>query len=259
MLVGAVAAVVPMTAMVTFVGRTTERLVELTAAAPPGATESPTTSVAEPVPGARSETPSSEPGPVLTTPTTEAQLRVIAGPARTEPETPPTSVATYDDPVVRPAPVTTVPASGGGSSSSGPLPSVVTTIPPLTRQPPPCPASEVRVTVATERPTYAPGEVVRATSTLENRSATTCLLPTRAFFRIENSAGTSVGSFAYTMDFRLPVQAEPGKTFTSTMSWDQRDCSGSTCAQVPAGSYTVVADWTESGPYSARIGFQIGS
>lgn len=53
------------------------------------------------------------------------------------------------------------------------------------------------------------------------------------------------------------VRAEPGKTFTSTFTWDQKDCAGSACAQVPAGTYTVVADWSEGGPYTGSTAFQI--
>jgi hypothetical protein len=96
-------------------------------------------------------------------------------------------------------------------------------------------------------------------STLENRSTVTCLLPSRAFFRVEDSAGRSVGLFAYTMEYRMPVQAEPGKVFTSSLSWDQKDCSGPACVQAPAGTYVVVADWTEGGPFTARGAFQIGA
>ncbi|HET7720192.1 MAG TPA: hypothetical protein VFK43_09515, partial [Acidimicrobiales bacterium] len=123
----------------------------------------------------------------------------------------------------------------------------------------PCPRSEVKVTVTTGRAAYGPGQTVQGSSTLENRSAGACLLPTRAFFRITNGAGKDVGSFAYTLEFRMPVRAEPGKTFTSTFTWDQKDCAGSACAQVPAGTYTVVADWSEGGPYTGTTTFQITS
>jgi hypothetical protein len=111
--------------------------------------------------------------------------------------------------------------------------------------------------VATAKSIYSPGEVVQGSSTLENRGAVACLLPTRAFFRILNAAGKDVGSFAYTMEFRIPVRAEPGKTFTSSFTWDQRDCSGPACTQVPPGTYTVVADWSESGPHTGRSTFQL--
>ena len=113
--------------------------------------------------------------------------------------------------------------------------------------------------MSTEKAAYRPGETVRGASTLENRSAEACLLPTRGFFKVSNAGGEVVGTFAYTADFRFPVTAEPGKTFTSTFSWEQLDCAGSACVQVPPGTYTVVADWTESGPYTGSTTFQITS
>ena len=124
---------------------------------------------------------------------------------------------------------------------------------------PACPSDGVRVVVATEQPSYGPGQTVRWTSTLENRSAAACLLPSRAYFRVEDAAGKVVGSFATTADYRMPVKAEPGKVFTSSLSWDQKDCSGPACVQVPAGPHVVVADWTEGGSYSARGSFRIGA
>lgn len=185
------------------------------------------------------------------------QLRVEAVHKRTEPPEP---APVYDIPVVtRPAVTTTAPADPNGSVSSPILtPPPSTPVPSSTEPAPiPCPSAVVRVTVTTAKSTYSPGETVQGSSTLENRGSVACLLPTRAFFRVVNSAGKDVSSFAYTMEFRYPVRAEPGKTFSSSFTWDQRDCSGPACAQVPAGPYTVVADWSESGPYVGRSTFQV--
>ena len=155
-----------------------------------------------------------------------------------------------------------VPPSGGSGAAAGGS-SVTTAVPPGPPTNDPqvaaCPAADVTVSVTTEKDTYAPGETVRGSSTLTNRSTTTCLLPTRAFFRILDASGKTVGSFAYTLELRMPVKAEPGKTFTSSLLWDQKDCSGSSCVQVPAGTYVAVADWNESGPYSGRGSFKITS
>ena len=185
--------------------------------------------------------------PEATATTAADSLSVTRVHLRTSPPMP-------DDPAVRP-PV----ADPSGSTSSPVLPppqsTTVAPNPALT----PCPASEVKVTVATDRSTYATGQRVQGSSTLENRSASACLLPTRAFFRVVNGAGKDVGNFAYTADFRLPVRAEPGKTITSTFTWDQKDCTGSACVQVPPGTYTVTAGWTESGPYAGTTTFQITS
>ncbi|MGH9264663.1 MAG: hypothetical protein ACRD1D_08220 [Acidimicrobiales bacterium] len=195
--------------------------------------------------------PAAEPSP----PTTTAEVHRRAGSINGVP---------YDDPVVRASPTTTAGPGGGtigGNSSSGtsaapaqPGTPPPTTDPALTT----CPVSEVEVVVTVERSTYASGETVEWTSTLTNRSATTCLVSGRAFFHVEDVNGKIVGSFPYTADFQLPVKAEPGKTFQSGGSWDQRDCSANPCALVPAGRYTVVASWTEAAPYVGRGSFQIG-
>jgi hypothetical protein len=195
------------------------------------------------------------PAPMNQPPTREVPSEAPATPApdslsvtRVHPRTAP------DDPVVRP------PAADPSASTSSPIlpPPQSTTLAPGPALGP-CPASEVKVTVATDRSTYGRGQTVQGSSTLENRSVSACLLPTRAFFRIVNGAGSDVSSFAYTADFRSPVGTEPGKTFTSTFTWDQKDCSGRACVQVAPGTYTVTADWTESGPYAGSATFQVTS
>lgn len=215
----------------------------LTAGAPaPAEFVAPTDVVPPPAPP--NQPPTGEVPPEATTTTAVDGLSVT----RVHPRTGP------DDPVVRP------PAADPSGSTSSPVlppPQSTTVAPGAGAAPAPCPASEVRVTVATDRPAYASGQTVQGSSTLENRSASACLLPTRAFFRIVNAAGKDVSSFAYTADFRMPVRADPGKTFTSIFTWDQKDCTGSACAQAPPGTYTVTADWTESGPYTGRATFHI--
>ena len=263
--VGALALMLPATALATFLaGAGDDRGVNLTVAGP-----RPTGEVAG---GDRAtdagELPSAAP-PEETTTTTTEEDRLEAGvmPGRAEPPTPtPTSrppAAPGDDPVVR-TPATTVPGNSSSGPdapvSSGPVPP-----PPPGAAPPTtpsgaanCPSAEVRVTVTTDRSTYAPGETVRGSTTIENRSGSACLLPTRGFVRITNAAGNDVSGFAYTMEYRFPVLAEPGKTFTTPFTWDQRACSGGSCVQVPAGTYNVAADWTEGGQYFGRGSFTIG-
>lgn len=263
---GVLALAAPVGAFSTMVAGRSDRVVNLAVAGPAAATsEAPPARAGDgnvdPVipPGAGS---SGEQPPLSTTTTTaEVHERVasVNGPAPVRPA-PTTTTPPAEDPVVRPT--TSVPGQGtstsAGSGSSPPL-TPSTTVAPLGGPPPACAASEVMVTVSTEKAAYRAGEPVRSTSTLENRGTTTCLLPTRAFFRIEDGAGRTVGSFAYTADYRLPVAAEPGKTFTSGVTWDQRDCSGPACAQALAGAYVAVADWTEGGPYSGRATFHINA
>lgn len=210
------------------------------------------------VPGGNDTIPT-EPQYARTT-TTTVQLRA---PGDSEPPAPDPSSRVVDDPVIRPAPVTRPPSGSTGGTTSSSANSGARTTPSTVPPEPPalaaCPVAEVRVTVSTEKPTYAPGELVRFSSTLENRSGTACLVSGRAFFSVENGAGRTVGSFAYTADYMMPVRAEPGQAFTNRGSWDQRDCSGSACVQVAAGTYAVVAGWTEGGPYTGRGSFQIGA
>lgn len=165
-----------------------------------------------------------------------------------------------DEPVVRPTrPVATSLAIG---ANSGVASSPAMTTPPADAGGPPttvapCPPSEVKVTVATDKATYAPGETVRWTSTLTNTSTTTCSVSGRAFFHVEDAAGATVGSFPHTADYQLPVTAAPGRAFTSSLSWDQTNCANGPCVKVPGGTYTVVAEWTEAGPYYGRGSFRI--
>jgi hypothetical protein len=273
--VGALAMVLPLSAVATLLDDQPGREeVELTAAGP-GPTSDlllravPTTFVVgsetarAPEATGLAATTEAAPGPAVADPSPSTTAEVPARPpaAGSIAPAPPATVASSDDPVVR-AP-TTIPSAGNAGSPAGRAAgaqTVQTTIPggadPSLA---PCPAVDVRVSVVTEKASYGRGETVAGTSVLENRSAEACLLPTRAFFRVEDATGKLVGSFAYTTEFRIPVKAEPGRTFTSQFTWDQRDCSGATCAQVPAGTYVAVADWTESGPYTGRVSFQIGA
>jgi hypothetical protein len=261
--VGALALMLPATALATFLaGGEDDRNVNLMVAGPP-----PTGEVAggDRATGA-GEPPSVAPSEETTTTTTEEdrlQAGVVDG--RTEPPTPTSrpSAAPGDAPVVR-TPATT-PSGNSSSDPDAPVSSAPVSPPPPGAAPPTtapgaanCPSSEVRVTVTTDRSTYAPGETVRGSTTIENRSGSACLLPTRGFVRITNAAGKDVSGLAYTMEYRFPVLAEPGKTFTTPFTWDQRDCSGGSCVQVPAGTYNVAADWTEGGQYFGRGSFTIG-
>lgn len=249
--VSALALVLPAGAMITYLGDGRGPDLRVAASGPPpaagaggGAAEVPP------------EAPAVPPEEPATTTTTEVHERVAVINGSAVPRVP-TTVPPADDPVVRtPTPTTTDPSGNASSPVSTVGPTATTAVSAPGPALAPCAASEVGVTVSTEKAVYAPGETVRASSVLENRSAAACLLPTRAFFRILDVAGKDVGSFAYTADFRYPVRAEPGKTFSSGVTWDQKDCSGPVCVQVPAGTYTAVADWTESGPYSGRTTFR---
>jgi hypothetical protein len=189
---------------------------------------------------------------------------------------PSTSVAlapetTLSDDIVGPTPTTSVaegrvppttPAADPDGSQSSPI------------QPPPsdpflppgsdpnlssCPPAEVVVTVTTGKPAYAVGETVTGSSILENRSSTACLVPARVRWAVQDLAGQDVSGFAYTADYALPVRAEPGQTFPGSVTWNQTNCAGPTCTQVPPGTYVLVGRWTEGGSFSAQATFTVGT
>lgn len=196
----------------------------------------------------------------VTTTTVIEQGTEPAAPPSTTPVAPPTTVragapattTATTRPAIGATPTTTAPS---GNSSSGPALTTPTTAQPAGLAV--CPVADVRVTVSTGKATYAPGETVTGSSILENRSGVACLVSARGFFHIEDAAGRIVSNFAYTADFRMPVKAEPGQTFSSTFAWDQRNCSSNPCVQAPAGTYTAVAGWTEAAPYFGRGSFSI--
>ena len=192
-----------------------------------------------------------------TMPATTVPITFRGGATNPEPSTVVVPQVDVDEPVVRPArPATTsTVAAGVAASPASAVPADGGGGPPTTV--PLCPVSQVKVTVATDKATYAPGETVRWTSTLTNASSTTCAVSGRAFFHVEDGSGATVGSFPHTADYQLPVKADPGRSFTSSLSWDQTNCANGPCARVPAGTYTVVAEWTEAGPYVGRGSFGI--
>jgi hypothetical protein len=145
------------------------------------------------------------------------------------------------------------------TSSKDNVPAFPTTVAP-DRSEVRCAVTDVRVTVSTDKTTYRPGETVRGVSTLENRSARTCILPTGAAFRIQNSAGRDVLGDApdvsiTTADPRganwpgAPAAVEPGAVLKGTFHWASYDCkvhppSGGACSVAfPPDAYTVTADW----------------
>ena len=273
-LVGAVALALPVFALATLVGGATDRELRLAAAgappAPAGTTvttqgppdagsadestaptiqnfATPTTVPERPEPGTRRPAPSAGPD--------ESENRRV--PLDGSSSTTSTSVPRAGDP---PSSTTSTSAPGGGGppSNVASIAAASPASPPVRSTLEACRPEAVVVGVTTEKSTYAPGETVSGASTIENRSATACLLPTRAFVRIDDGDGASVGGFAYTTEYRLPVRAEPGQRFTSGFTWDQRNCSGSPCVPARIGAYVVVAEWTEGGSYVGRSSFEVG-
>ena len=265
--VGAAVLLLPALALASFsAGRSGDRDLRVAAAGPgpaPGtglpATPPPSSPADEATPTTRAGSTggADAPAPTPQSPTTTAETPRRAN-STSGVEVTPTTRAPADDPVVR---TTLALPSGTTGAAAGTVPTTTTPAdPPLS----PCPASEVSVAVVLERSTYAPGEPVRGSTSITNRSSTTCLLAPREGVHIEDASGRTVGSFAYTMELRPPITAAPGRTVTGTFTWDQRTCPGP-CVQVPAGTYAAVASWPLIGPSPsqsatygpARAAFQI--
>jgi hypothetical protein len=239
--------------------------VELTVAGPAlvpadGAASTPMTSpVDEPVAGGLGATTDDSPplagAPSFTT-TTEVHRPVAAvtepviEPA---PRTVPASVPPADDPVVRSTITTLAPPATVPSGSA-----TVTTTTLVRAEPksegPLCLPSDIRLTVATDKSTYATGETVTVMATVEKRTATACRM-SQVHVRVDNSAGQNVVPFPYIIEIGMPDTAQPGMTFTGSYIWDQRDCVNASCAQVPAGTYSVYGE----APISDRVSFQVGA
>ncbi len=285
-LVGALALVLPVTALTTFLGGAGPGSVELSVAGPAPTAQvssAPDSPVAEP--GMASSTRIA-PAPATggsESPTTTAEVHgrvaVINGsptPRQTPTSAPPltptiaptTSVPPADDPVVRPPAGTTATTARSGSMATAD-----TTIPPANAPVTACTAADIRVAATTEKTSYAPGETVRGSSTLENRSASTCLVSTWISVEILNptgqdvfhsSSGNGYASDLRTSDGGLPVKAEPGTVFTGTFHWVAGNCAvpaptaGSECAgRFPPGTYTAVVRWGNSGGPTGRTTFQL--
>lgn len=202
----------------------------------------------------------------------------VTGPGPSEPATTPTEpssstttsstvlpISTTSSSVVRPVPfpaattppVTTKPTpTVAPTTTVGPAPSSSTsstwaTFPPLVE----CTASEVVVSATTEKLTYAPGEVITATLTAQNRSTHPCALLDSGYV-VKDAAGKQVGGMM-SVDINLPVPGQPpqpwnpGQTLGGTETWQQ------TCVPAngtglpgacPPGSYTITATF---GPFSS--------
>ena len=294
-LVGVLALAVPASALATFLrddpGR---RDVELEVAGPPA--PGPVGGMTLGAPGL---TGPSEPEPTPATPVVtsttmfEPQLRVEAsrgGSSSASPTSVPSaSSALTDDPVVRTT--TTIalllnsdspPQSAGGPVGMASAASAFAQ-PALA----PCVAADVRLTVSVDRTSYAPGETVYGSSTLDKVTPGTCDLPSWGLrVTVVDSAGkdlsggvTQSWTYASIDDqaekwscdasaCRRPV--DPGRIFTRTFEWQAIDCSrlpgplvptpGTPCPPFPSGTYTVAAEWfgPGSGP-SDRMTFQLGA
>ena len=128
------------------------------------------------------------------------------------------------------------------------VPRVTTTRPPVsptTTSPaqPFCKPANIEVTIATDSPSYGPGQAVKATSTLRNKSSDTCFYNGYGFTSAFKNAGKTIISQSVIADSFADVPLRPGQTITHSGAWDQRLCHEPGCGRAPLGPYTAVARW----------------
>ena len=259
--VGALALVLPVSLTATALRSGPERAVELSVAGP-----APVGGMA-PLPTPPNElatgdvpAPAATPFEAPTTTVAEVHERLAAINGVAGPRSVPTSVVPADDPVVRPTTTLAPPAAVTfGSPIESPTQSKAAGAVVASAAPPaPCAPEALQIDVVPSKATFAAGETVTGTSFVQTGRATGCLAPVPASFRIEEVAtGKVVGSSASVTEHPSPLMAEAGKMYTSTFSWDQKDCSGSLCAQVPSGLYQAVVQWSGGGPYRGWGEFRI--
>ena len=255
--VGAVALVLPVSVLTTLLDGDADRDVSQLVAGP-GRTTSPAGDIA---PSAEIGAGSAGEIPFLE-PTTTTVMPASPGPV----------TAPADDPVVRTVPTTV------GITAMQSAPTTTVAAEPPEPAPAPCIASEFRVTVTMEQDAYRPGDTVSGSSVLEKLSPGKCLVPDW-FLQISflNDAGKDVTEIAlvrmngstdeqYAKWYeacgpnRCPRWVEKGAVRTETFAWETLDCSNyptgpivpvpgdtSYCRPFPAGTYTVVANWTGPG------------
>ena len=119
------------------------------------------------------------------------------------------------------------------SSTTTPKPAVAACVP-----------AQIAVAIATDRPSYAPGQQVKVTSTLRNTSSVTCSYNGYSFTsEFKDETGKSFGGAALIADSFADVPFAPGQVLTNSASWDHRQCPEPACAPLPPGVYTVVVTW----------------
>ena len=269
--VAALALVLPVSLTATALRSGPERAVELSVAGPVlGGGTTPAADTPAPAPPnevATGEVPAVAPTAVDAPTTTVAEVheRVSTVNGTPGPRSTPTAVVPADDPVIGPAttlaPPTTIgsvvqtpalsPGAGAPSPASGTQ--VASAAPTL----PACAAEALQIDVVPSKATFTVGETVKGTFFVQTYKASDCLVSMPASFRIENVAtGAVVGSVTSTTEGPNLIRAD-GKMYTSTFSWDQQDCSGSVCTQVPPALYQAVAQWTNGVPYRGWGEFRI--
>nr|MDQ3643390.1 hypothetical protein [Actinomycetota bacterium] len=109
---------------------------------------------------------------------------------------------------------------------------------------PSCKPAQIEVTIDTNEPSYRPGQEVKATSTLRNKSSDTCFYNGYGFTSaFKDEARKTIIAQSVIADSFADVPLRPGQTITHSGSWDQRLCHEPGCGRAPLGPYTAAATW----------------
>jgi hypothetical protein len=121
----------------------------------------------------------------------------------------------------------------------------------------PCTATQLEAAVTTDKVSYAQGEQVRITSTLRNRSATTCTYPSFVFSAtILSPGGATITGFSRQGD--APGALGTGQANEASVTWDRVSCPSPFCTQSTPGTYSVSVTWNfPGGPYMATKTFDL--
>jgi hypothetical protein len=177
---------------------------------------------------------------LTTSTTTVAETTTTPAPATTAaPATITTTAAgrpTTTSTTRRPTTTTSRPASTTTTAARPPtLPSAA----------PKCTPDHIGAAIAVDRPSYTAAQSVQVTSTLRNRSSTTCFYNGyTAGISFRNDAGASYGGVTVVADSFADVPLRPGETLTHTGTWDHRACPEPGCGPLPPGPYYAIARWT---------------
>jgi hypothetical protein len=100
---------------------------------------------------------------------------------------------------------------------------------------------------------------VTVTSTVRNRSSTTCSYASYTFgSSFKDPAGRPLTGSGLVADAFADTPFVPGQTFHHSATWDQRSCPEPTCGQAAPGTYSVVVTWGfPGGPYAVTLSFAL--
>jgi hypothetical protein len=124
-----------------------------------------------------------------------------------------------------------------------------------------CSASQIEVSVTTDRPSYLAAEAVHATAVLTNRSGRACSPIDYANWSTWDSAGHPIGyGMGEAIDYVAGATWAAGETRSFQFTWDQKcDTSDANCPTgvAPRGRYSVHFEGRGDDAYPGRADFTL--